>query len=108
MQIRRLVFIVFMGMVVSYFFFEARSLLFKPQLVIYEPVSGDIVSLSVRVAGYSNTNGIIKVAGKILNPNENGIFEGTIVLNPGYHRIGFVAQDHLGNETQKIIQVVAQ
>ena len=108
MQARHALFLFFILGALGYFLFEARGVLFAPRLVIYEPKEDTSVTSPVRIAGYSNADETILIEGREFKPNEQGVFSGTLILYPGYRRIGFLARDHFGNETKKIVPIVVK
>lgn len=109
MHIRRLIFFGFILAVTGYFFYEARGVLFNPKLEIFEPKDGAVLmSAETYIAGKTGPNMAVWVAGKIFQSDEKGIFEGDIVLAPGYNLIGVLVKDRFGGETRKVLRVLVK
>lgn len=99
MHLRRLLFLIVVGIALSYFIYTARGFLFSPSLEISLPRDGDVFETSqVYFAGRTDPEQRVLVRGKEFFADDAGYFEGTLVLFPGYTEIGFSAEDRFGNE----------
>lgn len=109
MNLRRLIFLVFILAVAGYFFYEARGVLFNPKLEIFEPKDGAVLkSTEIHMAGRTDPNLSVWVAGKTFQSDEKGVFEGDIALVPGYNQIGISVRDRFGGETRKVLRLVVK
>ncbi|OGF82048.1 hypothetical protein A2924_03745 [Candidatus Giovannonibacteria bacterium RIFCSPLOWO2_01_FULL_44_16] len=106
MYIRHLIFAAVIILAAGYFFYEAKEVIFAPNLEIFEPANGTTLEASVmHVAGRTRSKLSVWVGGRIFVSDENGNFEGDIPLSPGYNQVGFSVKDRFGKETQKILKV---
>lgn len=93
----------------GYFFYEARGVLFAPKLQIFEPEDGETVAGGrIHVAGRTEPMLRVWISGKEAQADEKGIFEDNIPVWPGLNQIGVKVTDKFGNETRKILRIVAE
>ena len=101
-----------MGIIIlagGYFFYEARGVLFNPKLEIFSPKDGAVLmSSETHIAGRTDPNLAVWVAGKTFLSDEKGIFEGDIALAPGYNQIGISVKNRFGGETRKVLRVLVK
>lgn len=84
-------------------------MLFNPKLEIFEPKDGAILmSAKIHIAGKTDSNLAVWVAGKTFQSDEKGIFEGDVALVPGYNQIGIWVKDRFGGETRKVLRVLVK
>ena len=75
MHIRRWIFVAVVVMAAGYFFYEARGVIFAPRLEIFEPKDGAVLmSAEIHIAGKTDSNLAVWVAGKIFPSDKKGIF----------------------------------
>ena len=109
MQARHLFFIVIIVLVAGYFMFEARGVLFAPSLRVLEPENGSSYNTTrIHIAGVASADEKVFVNGREFVPKQNGEFDGTLTLDPGYNEIGFLVRDRFNNETKKVVKVTVQ
>ncbi len=105
MHIRHWIFAGLIILVFGYFFFEARGVLFGPELEIFEPKEGESFNTTlIHVAGRTIPQANVWVAGRIITSDEKGIFEENLTFHPGLNAIGVLVKDHFGNEAKKTVQ----
>ena len=101
-----------MGIVIlagGYFFYEARGVLFAPSLEIFEPEDNSTLNYTeILIAGRTDPNLNVWVAGKTFQSDEKGIFEGNLTLDPGFNQIGVSVRDRFGNETRKVLKLMVK
>ena len=106
MYIRHLIFIAVIVLVAGYFFYEAKEVIFAPNLEILEPINGSTLEATVmHVAGRTRPKLAVWAGGRIFTSDEEGNFEGDLPLSPGYNQVGFSVKDRFGKETRKVLQV---
>ncbi|OGF58208.1 hypothetical protein A3B05_03620 [Candidatus Giovannonibacteria bacterium RIFCSPLOWO2_01_FULL_43_160] len=109
MRIRRWIFVGIIILAAGYFFYEARGVIFNPKLEIFEPKDGAVLmSAGIHIAGKTDSNLAVWVAGKTFQSDEKGIFEGDLILIPGYNLIGVSVKDRFGGETRKVLKVIVK
>lgn len=109
MNLRSFIFVFLILVAFGYFFYEARGVLFAPELVIYEPVNGALLNTTrIQVTGRTDPEMIVKANGREIRADQEGIFQDAITLAPGYNEIGFSVQDRFGNETRKVVKIVIE
>lgn len=95
--------------VVGYFFYEARDLIFAPRLDIYTPSQYATVNTTrLLIAGRTDPFLKVWIGGREAQADENGFFEDNVPIWPGYNEIGIKASDKFGNETRKILKIVVK
>src|SRR3989344_4784190 len=106
MYIRHVIFIAVIVLVAGYFFYEAKEVIFGPNLEILEPQNGATMEASVmHVAGKTRPKLAVWAGGRVFTSDEEGNFEGDLPLSPGYNQVGFRVADRFENETKKVLQV---
>src|SRR3989344_8727867 len=109
MHIRHWIFFGIIVLVAGYFVFEARGVHFAPSLEIFEPKNESKVSGSrLRIAGRTDPRLKVWIEGREVESDERGIFEDNMPIWPGYSEIGISIKDKFGNETRKILKVIAE
>ncbi len=107
MHIRHWIFLGIIILVVLYFLFEARGVIFGPSLEILQPQNGATLnSTRINIAGRTSPKTEVWVGGRILLSDENGIFSDNFVFNTGYNEIGIYVKDRFGHEAQKILKFI--
>lgn len=108
-----------MGLVAAaagYFFYEARGMIFDPELKIFEPAlsagkpeDGIRINTSrLHIAGRTEPYLKVWVSGREAQADEKGIFEDSIPVWPGLNEIGLKVRDKFGNETRKVLRIVVE
>ncbi len=109
MDIRKIIFIIFIALAVGYFFYEAGGVLFAPKLEITEPKNGVLFKTTrVQISGRSEPKTTVWVAGREFITDEKGFFQGEISLDPGYNELGIKVKNRFGKETRKMLQLVVE
>ncbi|TSC84583.1 MAG: Uncharacterized protein G01um101417_114 [Parcubacteria group bacterium Gr01-1014_17] len=93
-------FIVLTGLV-SYGIYQARAYLRGPNIFIESTIqSGPLLAL----AGTAERIAFLSLQGKQIFTNENGRWQETLLLLPGYNSIAIVATDRFGRKTEKHLE----
>jgi hypothetical protein len=102
-------FVLFFVSIAGYAYFEARNILYGPQIFVSAPEEGITVTESFVVLRGTTKNIVeIRMNGFPIPVTEEGVFEEPVLLSPGYNAIVFSAQDKLGRETEKEVRIVYQ
>jgi hypothetical protein len=81
----------------AYSAFQARAYLQGPRIVIEETKqNGELLALS----GTAERIAFLTLQGKQIYTNEYGVWQETILLNPGYNIIEVAAKDRFGREVK--------
>ena len=109
MQIRQIIFLIFIIIVIGYFFYEAEGVIFAPRLDIYEPQNfSTLKSVNSNISGKSDPNIKVWVNGREFIADDKGLFRGSISLDLGYNELGIKVKNRFGKETRKVLQVVVK
>lgn len=98
---------VFFLCVIGYAIFEARTIVAGPQIELDTPEN--FISVTERlviITGSAQNITEIRLNGNPITVTEAGVFEEPILLTPGYNKIVLTAEDKLGRETEKTIEIV--
>jgi cytoskeletal protein RodZ len=92
----------------SYLYFEFRSFVSDPRLVILEPVDGSSVSVTeLLVSGETDRRAQIRINGEETIVGEDGRFSEQVTLTPGLNTISVSSVNRFGKERTKIVSVDA-
>ncbi len=109
MEIRKIIFTVFILVVLVYFFYGAAGVIFSPKLEIFEPKNMAVLhTVATNISGQSEPKTAVWVAGREFVTDENGFFKGELSLDPGYNELGIKVKNRFGKETRKILQLVVE
>ena len=109
MFLRKIIFLIFILISISYGIFTSRGVLFAPNLDIFSPKNGEhIMGTNVHFSGKTISKAQIWVDGAMVESNEEGFFEGAMIFHPGYNEMGFSIKNRFGRETKKVLQFVVE
>lgn len=90
--------IVVLSGLVSYGIYQARAYLRGPKVLIENKIqNGPLLEL----AGVAERIAFLSLQGKQIFTDENGRWQETILLLPGYNSVAVVATDRFGRKTEK-------
>ena len=109
MLLRKIIFFVFILVVISYAIFTSRGVLFSPRLDVFAPKNGEhIVGTNVHFSGKTIPKTQIWVDGARVESDESGFFGGAMTFHPGYNEMGFSVKNRFGRESRKVLQFVVE
>ena len=109
MKPRSIVFFVILAISLTYFFYEARGIIFSPYLKIIIPEQGEILhSPVIYIRGVVNAKQQVFVGGKMFIADDQGFFGGEILAYPGYNEIGVLVRGRFNKETRKVVKVMVE
>ncbi len=109
MFLRKVIFFIFIAIFIFYSFFVSRGIIFPPKLSIYSPKNfSHINETVVKISGKTDSKLVVWVDGKHIQSDEQGLFDGSLFLFPGYNEIGISVKNHFGKETKKTIKLLAE
>lgn len=104
-RITRIAIILFFLLIIGYAYFEARGVLYGPQIhVSTEPVA--VTDPFIAIQGMAERITDLSMNGRPISVTEDGAFNEPYLLAPGLNRIMLDAKDRYGRTTQQIIQIV--
>lgn len=93
--------------VVGYVAFEARGIVAGPSLIVTQPTAGTTISEPVvRLTGVTERISKITLDGRQIFVSEEGVFDETLILAPGYNEIVVEAWDRFDKKTSVMLPVV--
>lgn len=96
--------IIFFLLLIAYAYFEARAVLYGPQIHI--PTETIVVTEPyTEIRGQASYISELKLNGAMVHVTEDGKFAEELLLTPGENRLVFDAKDKFGRETQEIVKV---
>lgn len=103
--VSRIAFGVFFLILIGYGYFEARGLLYGPQISVPD-ITVPVHDALIHIRGTAQHIASLSLNGKQITVTESGAFDEPYLLAPGTNRIVFDAKDKYGNATQRVVQVV--
>lgn len=104
-RITRIVLVVFFILIIGYAYYEARGVLYGPNIDISTAVT-EVTDPFITISGTAERISELSMNGKPISVTEAGVFEESYLLAPGLNRIMLDATDRYGRKTQEIILVV--
>jgi|SRR3989344_7255118 len=109
MFLRKIIFLIFILVSISYAIFTTRGVLFAPSLDIFSPKNWEhIAGTSVHFSGKTISKAQIWVDGAMVESDESGFFEDNMTFHPGYNEMGISVKNRFGKETKKVLQFVVE
>src|SRR3989344_2865692 len=96
---------IFFLIVLAYAYFEARGLLFGPDITVTSQVT-EVHDPFVTIKGKADRIASLSMNGKTIPVTENGAFEEPYLLAVGYNRIVLNAHDKYGRSRSRAIEIV--
>ena len=104
-RITRVAIILFFLLIVGYAYFEARGVLYGPNIQV---VSGQTVVTDpyIAIQGKAERIAELSMNGRPISVTEDGAYNEPYLLSPGLNRIMLDATDRYGGKTQQIVEIV--
>ncbi|HEY9583490.1 MAG TPA: hypothetical protein VJI66_00820 [Candidatus Paceibacterota bacterium] len=95
------------GFIVGYAYFAFRGYIHGPEIIIYEPINGSIISTStIVIKGQALRVQEIVLSGRPIFIDEKGNFTETLLLFPGYNVSLIKATDKFGRIIEYKLELV--
>ncbi len=105
--IRLSVLIIISGILIFYFFYQARFFILGPRIVVEFPQNGDVLKESlIEVKGKAQNVSLLLLNGKSILVDTSGNFKGSLILAEGYNIIELLAKDKFDREVHKKLKVI--
>jgi hypothetical protein len=104
-RITQIVLIIFFIVLLLYAYYEARGLLFGPQISISSDSPTTVTSQYVLITGATSYISSLSVDGEQIPVTESGAFSEAYLLAPGENYIYFDAKDNWGRTREKVIEI---
>lgn len=109
MFLRKIIFSIFIIIVVSYAIYTARGVLFSPKLLIFSPKNWEHISgTRVKFSGQTIPKTQLWIDGARVESDEKGFFESSLFFHPGYNEMGISVKNRFGKETSKVLKFVVE
>ena len=87
--------------------FQSKNLIAGPKIIMDEPLNGKIYQESlVKISGKASNVSEIKLNGRNIFIDEEGLFEEEVLLSYGYNMIILEAKDRFDRKTKKELKLV--
>ncbi|MBX4189244.1 hypothetical protein KW785_01450 [Candidatus Parcubacteria bacterium] len=104
---RKAIFITFAVLLLLYFLFQARLLIFGPRLSVLEPLENQALkSPVVTISGQARNAVLLTLDDRQIYTDKEGLWHDKLIASPGLNIIKLVATDRFGRKTEKLIRVV--
>jgi hypothetical protein len=104
-RITKIALVLFFLAVLGYAYYEARGLLFGPQITISTQLQ-EVGQPYVVIQGRADRISSLTVDGMSIPVTEGGAFQEPYLLAPGDNHITFNARDTYGRTSEKVIEIV--
>lgn len=104
-RLTKIAFIIFFILILAYAFYEARGIVFGPEITITSGVQ-EVREPYVRITGKAERIAKLSMNGKEIPVTEGGVFDQPYLLSPGLNRILLDATDKYGRTTQKLVGII--
>jgi len=104
-QITTIAIIAFFLLVAGYAYYEARGILFGPQINISSETT-EVHEPFIAIKGQADRITSLSMNGKDIDVTEEGEFNEPYLLSPGLNRITLDATDKYGNHRAQVMQIV--
>jgi|SRR5579872_3254102 len=99
--------IIFILFIFGYSFFQARNIIFGPEIYLKSPLDGETYENPlVEIKGVAQNADFLYLDDRPIFTDTNGNFDEKLLLSPGYNAIKLDAEDKFGKKTEKIVQVI--
>jgi hypothetical protein len=98
---------VFFLLIIIYAFFRSKDLIFGVKIINVDIVNGaTVTSPTMEVTGTARNAISLSLDGREISVDQQGNFDETIALLPGYNIISIRAQDKFGHTDEKNYQLI--
>ena len=104
-RITRIALILFFLLIIGYAYFEARGVLYGPNIQVGSSVQ-EVNDPFIAIQGKAERIADLSMNGRPISVTEDGAFNEPYLLSPGLNRIMLDATDRYGRTTQRVIQIV--
>lgn len=104
-RLTKIAFLIFFVLIIAYAFYEARGIVFGPEITITSGVQ-EVREPYVRITGKAERIAKLSMNGKEIPVTEDGVFDQPYLLSPGLNRILLDATDKYGRTTQKLVGII--
>ncbi|HET8581590.1 MAG TPA: hypothetical protein VFL98_03985 [Candidatus Paceibacterota bacterium] len=107
-RIVAIIILLFFLAILGYAYFEARGLLYGPQIAIATPKDGPetVHTELIHIRGAATNIQVLTLDGNPIPVTEAGVFDEAFLLAPGYNAIVLSATDKFGRRTEKTIELI--
>ena len=106
-RISKILFALFVLVILVYAFFEARAVLFGPQIVLgFEEEVLTVDEALIEIRGAATNVVEITLDGRMLFTDSEGAFTERLLLAEGVNRFVFTARDRFGNTREETLTVL--
>ena len=107
-KLTKYLFAAFVVVLLFYAYFEARNLLYGPQIVLQ---SGEAITVQdelIEISGTVKNVVEITLSGRPVFIDDTGFFTEKLLLAEGLNRFVFEARDKFNRQTQEVLEIVYQ
>lgn len=105
-KLTKYLFAIFVVIVLFYAYFEARNLLYGPQIVLQNEEAITVYDELIEISGTVKNVVEITLSGRPVFIDDTGFFTEKLLLAEGLNRFVFEARDKFDHKTQEVLEVV--
>jgi hypothetical protein len=106
---KKLIILSGISLILGVIFFNTKDLLFGAPLSIETAIDGGTVSnYFLPISGKTKHASILKINGRVVMVDKNGVFSDGALLSPGYNIIEIKMNDRFGKEKREVFHLVAE
>ncbi|QSH39087.1 hypothetical protein JXR01_02135 [Candidatus Kaiserbacteria bacterium] len=107
-KLTKYLFAAFVVVLLFYAYFEARNILYGPQIVLQDGEAITVHDELIEISGTVKNVVEITLSGRPVFIDDTGLFTEKLLLAEGLNRFVFEARDKFDHKTQEVLEVVYQ
>ncbi len=93
--------------ILGYSLFQAHKLILGPVIDVYTPLDGAVYSSTlIEIDGRAQNISFLRINGRQIFTDKNGLFKEKLLLSPGYNIIRVDGEDKFKARTEKTLQII--
>ena len=109
MFLRKIIFFIFLLVVIGYAIFASRGVVLPPKLEVLSPKNySTFNTTNIKISGFTDPSTILWINGRISQSDKKGFFEENFTFHPGYNETGISVKNRFGRETKKVLKFVVE
>lgn len=105
-RVTKYLFAAFVVIVLAYAYFEARNMLYGPQIVLAQTDAITVHEELIEVSGTVKNVVEITLSGRTVFIDDTGLFTEKLLLAEGLNRFRFEARDKFGRTKHEVLEIV--
>ena len=105
-NIKKTIITISVFLLVIYGLFNSRNIILGPKIKIFTPMAdSETKNNAIVVKGLAQNVTFLSLNNRIIYVNKEGVFEGSLILVPGFNTIEIKARDRFGKEDEENFKI---